>query len=137
MLTDNGAPIVVDTNIVSYLYRGDTRASKYESLVAESRPSISIVTVGELLYGAYRANWSERRTNDLIEFIQSFDIVDIYWTVAEYWGRIRAEASAAGKTLPLTDAWIAATALTLECPLVTHNPSDFASIEDLQVISYV
>ena len=129
--------IVIDTNVVSYLYRADTRAVHYRTLIAEKRTTISVVTVGELLYGAYRANWSDRRTNELLAFARSFIVTSVNGTVAEYWGRIRAEASAAGKTLPLTDAWIAATALTLECPLVTHNPSDFASIEDLQVISYV
>ena len=129
--------IVIDTNVVSYLYRADTRAVHYRTLIAEKRTTISVVTVGELLYGAYRANWSDRRTNELLAFARSFIVTSVNGTVAEYWGRIRAEASAAGKTLPLTDAWIAATALTLECPLVTHNPSDFASIEDLQIISYV
>ena len=129
--------IVIDTNVVSYLYRADTRAVHYRTLIAEKRTTISVVTVGELLYGAYRANWSDRRTNELLAFARSFIVTSVNGTVAEYWGRIRAEASAAGKTLPLTDAWIAATALTLECPLVTHNPSDFASIEDLQIISYM
>lgn len=35
------------------------------------------------------------------------------------------------------DAWIAATALQYELPLVTHNPTDFEDIEKLEIVTTV
>ncbi len=35
------------------------------------------------------------------------------------------------------DAWMAATALVLAVPLVTHNPSDYEGVDGLTVISMV
>lgn len=40
-----------------------------------------------------------------------------------------------GRVLPFADSWIAATALYLGLPLVTHNPADFQGIEALHVIT--
>jgi hypothetical protein len=33
------------------------------------------------------------------------------------------------------DAWIAASAVAYDCPLVTHNPGDFGGIEDLKILT--
>jgi predicted nucleic acid-binding protein len=40
-----------------------------------------------------------------------------------------------GRVIQAADAWIAATALLLRVPLVTHNASNFAGISGLTVIS--
>jgi hypothetical protein len=41
-------PIVLDTNVVSYLFKGDTRASLYQPHVAHRLPIISFMTLAEL-----------------------------------------------------------------------------------------
>jgi len=46
----------------------------------------------------------------------------------------RAERS--GMPIGVADAWIAATAIHLGVPLLTHNLRHFAGVKDLQVISY-
>ncbi len=53
------------------------------------------------------------------------------------WGMLRAEQQAAGRTIASQDAWIAATALRHHLPLITHNPSDFQSIANLDVRSII
>jgi predicted nucleic acid-binding protein len=40
-----------------------------------------------------------------------------------------------GKPIAPADAWIAATSLLLDIPLVTHNGAHYAGIDDLRVIS--
>jgi predicted nucleic acid-binding protein len=37
-----------------------------------------------------------------------------------------------GRPISVGDAWIAATALAYNAPLVTHNPDDFLNVPNLQ-----
>jgi len=52
--------VVLDTNVVSYLMRGDNRALPYKPHLMNRIVSISFMTVGELYEGAYRNSWSEK-----------------------------------------------------------------------------
>jgi predicted nucleic acid-binding protein len=40
-----------------------------------------------------------------------------------------------GRPIVAADAWIAATALYLGAPLITHNKTDFVGVDGLAVIS--
>ena len=51
------------------------------------------------------------------------------------WARIRHERFRLGRPLQPEDAWIAATALDIGCPLLTHGAGDFADIAGLEIIS--
>jgi predicted nucleic acid-binding protein len=42
-----------------------------------------------------------------------------------------------GRPIQAADAWIAATAIALGVPLVTHNRDDFASVDDLLMLPAV
>ena len=43
-------------------------------------------------------------------------------------------AQAAGRRIEVADAWIAATALPYEVPLVTSNPVDYADVPGLRLL---
>jgi predicted nucleic acid-binding protein len=53
------------------------------------------------------------------------------------WAEITTVARRQGKTIQESDAWIAATALALDAPLITHTPSDFAAVSGLTVLTAV
>jgi len=42
-----------------------------------------------------------------------------------------------GQPISPQDAWIAATACQYDIPLITHNPVDFESVKDLEIITDV
>ena len=46
-----------------------------------------------------------------------------------------AEWKRRGRPFVTADAWIAATALELDLALVTHNPADFAALENLRLVT--
>lgn len=48
------------------------------------------------------------------------------------WARIMSKK---GHPISIADAWIAATAVRHELPLVTHNPRHFQSVDGLEVIT--
>ena len=51
------------------------------------------------------------------------------------WAEVRAEAQRGGRKIRTGDAWIAATALELGVPILTHNRADFDMLERLTIIS--
>jgi predicted nucleic acid-binding protein len=125
--------LVLDTNIVSYLMRGDSRGEVHRRHFQGKTLAISFMTVGELYEGAYRRGWSEKKFGGLREQIKTYLVIPFSPIVCEMWGRIRAERKS--QPIAVDDGWIAATALARECPLVTHNPEDFTGIAGLQIIT--
>ncbi|MDR1270576.1 MAG: PIN domain-containing protein, partial [Planctomycetaceae bacterium] len=53
--------------------------------------------------------------------------------ICEYFGEIRYERR--NRPISVSDALIAATALTYDLPLVTHNKKDFDGISGLEIIT--
>lgn len=129
-----GHPILLDTNIVSYIMLKSSLGRRYESLIAGWDPHVSLVTVGELLYGAYLRRWSSDRVLGLREFIGRFEVFALTPEMADLASAYVWERRACGRPLEWNDAWIAATAVACHCPLVTHD-SDFADLEGLYIIS--
>jgi predicted nucleic acid-binding protein len=53
--------VLLDTNVVSFLLKGDTRAELYASHLQDRRLALSFMTVAELYQWAIVRNWSQRR----------------------------------------------------------------------------
>ncbi len=58
---------------------------------------------------------------------------DVDIELCRQWGNLRAQMQFLGKPISVQDAWIAATALRYNLPLVTHNAKDFSNIPGLDV----
>ena len=81
------------------------------------------------------ADWGERRLGELRAEVSKYVVVPFAWPMVELFARIRAQRRKIGREIAVADAWIAATALSLDCPVVTHNIRDFADIPELTVVS--
>lgn len=49
--------VLLDTNVVAYLLKGDTRATAYAPLIANSQLAVSFMTVAELFEWAAIRKW--------------------------------------------------------------------------------
>ena len=125
--------VVLDTNIVSLFIRRHSEADYYREQIADRQAALSFQTLEELWHGAYHANWGQRRQNTLIQLPQQYEIIWPNPTLMRICARLRAERKRAGRELGLADAWIAATALMLDCPLATAD-RDFFGIPGLKLI---
>lgn len=124
---------VVDTDVVSYLFRGREAAARYRPHVAGHTLLISFMTVAELYELTARRSWSGARLARLEANLRSYVVVPSSNDLAKTWGRVRAERR--HQPISVADGWIAATALARGCPLVTNNAADFQGIAGLTVIS--
>ncbi|MDJ0679926.1 MAG: type II toxin-antitoxin system VapC family toxin [Xenococcaceae cyanobacterium MO_167.B52] len=126
---------LLDTDVVSFFLKGDSRANKYASIVQGNRLALSFMTVAELFQWAAVRNWGQSRIADLEKSLENYLIITVDIKVCRIWGNLRAERQAIGKAISPQDAWIAATAIRHSLPLVTNNAKDFQNISKLQVIT--
>lgn len=122
--------LVLDTSVVSLLFREGAAESRLARRIRGRRVCISFQTLEEVLFGARKARWGRRRVNALHRHLRQYRVI---WCGAELVGvsaRLRAREERAGRRLATADAWIAATALLLDCPLVTAD-SDFRRVDGL------
>jgi len=129
------ARLVLDTNIVSYLMKGGPLAEVYEPHVRNRLLAITFITVGELYFGAEKANWGERKRQELETTIRNFVVIPYDHEIARFYGRLVAKRQRNGKRIAPNDAWIAACAVRHEVPLLTHDAKDFGGIDGLEIIT--
>lgn len=124
---------LLDTNIVSYLFKGHQLATAYRPHLAGHTLAICFMTEAELYEGAYRARWGVRRLARLEALLANFLYLPSSADLSRRWGQVRMERRA--QPIGTADAWIAAAALVHGCDLVTHNARDFRGIAGLNVIT--
>jgi predicted nucleic acid-binding protein len=129
--------ILLDTNIVSHIFNGSDVAVPYLEHLRGQRVLISFQTLEELWHGAWWAGWGERRQRELAQHLEHYEVVWAGPELVDTCARLRTERKAAGRALPVADAWIAATALSLNCPLASRDGifSDVPGLEVLQLVS--
>jgi predicted nucleic acid-binding protein len=95
------------------------------------RVAVSVVTIGELQLGVFSApdDVARARRADTLALARSADPIPISEAVMTSWAHLVADCRAAGihRTIKLTDALIAATAVEHGLPVVSQD-SDFGKI---------
>ena len=126
---------LVDTNVVSMLFKRDTRAIAYEEHTRDRFLAISFMTLAELDEWVIIRNWGTSRRAELAMLLQNFTVLFPDRDLCIRWAKVKAEARRIGRPIETADAWIDATALLYGVPLITHNRSDFEAVDGLVVIS--
>jgi tRNA(fMet)-specific endonuclease VapC len=126
---------VIDTDVWSYLYKGRDEAKIYQPHILGNILVISFQTQAELLRWTIAADWGERRRQHLRACLQEYAIEHSSDTLSLRWAEAMDSARLNGRPISAADAWIAATALNLGVPLITHNKNHFMGVDGLTVIS--
>lgn len=125
---------LLDTCVISALRKPQENISLVEwiSNVDESDLYLSAVTIGELEKGVSRLPESKKKAA-VSEWVRHAvtnrfgnRVLPIDAAVAACWGDLIVAREKKGKTLPILDAFIAATAIVADCTIVTRNTKDFA-----------
>jgi tRNA(fMet)-specific endonuclease VapC len=125
---------LLDTNICIYIRqrRPDEVLRRFRKL----RPGeavLSVITYGELLYGAAKSEQRVRALERLRELVSLLPALALPETAAEAYGTIRAELESKGEMIENNDLWIAAHALAAGLTLVTNNEKEFRRVRRLKV----
>ena len=127
--------VLVDTNVVSFCFKGDTRTILYQPRLVGRLQVIAAQTRAELELWSLARNWGLSRRAALHAYLKDFVLLEADEPVCVRWAEVQNNAQRRGHPLSVSDAWIAATALVHFLPLVTHNPDDFRYVPGLTVIT--
>jgi tRNA(fMet)-specific endonuclease VapC len=107
------------------------------SAQGEVEVGLSVVTIAELVHGAYRAKTQEQRDRRL-EFIERLasdvPVYPVTLEIARLTGRIEGQEEAKGVQLAFEDLLIGVTALHLGYSIATLNVRDFQRVPGLLVV---
>ena len=127
--------ILLDANIVGYLYRRDSRADLYRSHLEGNQHFLPFIVLAELYLWPVRRNWNEaRRASFEIWLRKRFTVLPFDTALARSWAVLVGNTCRSRPISP-ADSWIAATAIHHGLPLVTHNRRHFENVPGLEVIS--
>ncbi|MEO0015414.1 MAG: hypothetical protein RLZZ535_3803 [Cyanobacteriota bacterium] len=64
--------LVLDTDVVSFLLKGDSRSQKYAPILQGNQLALSFMTVAELFQWAAVRNWGASRTANLEKSLTNY-----------------------------------------------------------------
>jgi len=134
---ENTDMLLLDTNIISFIFKGDTRINAYKLYLRDQRLAISFMTVAELFQWAMVRNWGNSRIKKMETAMKNYLVLPFDIDLCRLWGKVRAQCQSAGRPVSPQYAWICSTALHHGLPLVTYNPSDFEAVDGLEIITAV
>jgi len=117
-----------DTNILIEFYKENPKVISNLRSIGESNIAISIVTSGELLFGAF----NKRELNQSSRDIDKPNLLYISQPIGNRFIELMNQYVLIHR-LSTPDGLIAATCLVEEIPLYTHNLKDFKFIDGLKL----
>ena len=127
--------VLLDTNVFSYVFKGHTFAKQFIPHIAGKRRYLSFMTVAELYRGAYKVNWDKGQIDTLTEALRDYVILTANTQTARRWAWLKEYCrSKLNRTISDADAWIGASALTYNLPLVTNDVKDFKDIPGITLL---
>ena len=126
------AQYILDTDISSYLIRGDHEAVTKKFSELYDSCVISSITAAELQYGAKKRN-NKQLTQKVKAFCDLVEIVPWDEDAAKAYAKLRVELETSGTPIGNMGMLIAASALARKAVLVTNNTEHFSRIKDLKL----
>lgn len=127
---------LLDTNICIALLRGNRDIAKKIIDLGEGACHLSVITLYELMFGAYYSKREKQEVPKVKQFVERFPIVPLVDAVEEY-AIIKTRLRSSGILIDEFDLMIAASALAGSYTLVTDNIKHFQRITDLKLENWI
>jgi tRNA(fMet)-specific endonuclease VapC len=122
---------LLDTNVLIRYLNND--AVTIEALLArQGLLVVSVISIGELVFGAYKSRDWEKNLRNIAQMIPFFETIIVDVPLSQTYGLVKSNLKEQGITLTENDLWIASTAIHYRLTLVTRD-RDFALIKGFQL----
>lgn len=129
---------LLDTNICIYIHRRKPpEVLAHFQKLKPGDAAISVVTWGELLYGAEKSQQRKKVLQLLEEFKAFVPVLPMPENAGNTYGAIRASLEFSGRPIGNNDLWIAAHAKASALTVVTNNEQEFKRVPGLKVRNWV
>jgi tRNA(fMet)-specific endonuclease VapC len=124
---------LIDTDIIIYSIKGNSTVQR-NFLRQENVPKgISVITYGELLFGAKKSSNVEKNLATVYRIKELFPVIEVGSAIMETFSDLKARMQKTGVLVDDMDLLIAATSLTMNLTLVTNNEKHFSKIKGIRL----
>jgi tRNA(fMet)-specific endonuclease VapC len=127
---------VLDTNTLIYFFKGMGQVSKHLLATPPNQIGIPAIVLFELETGIAKSNSPEKRRQQLNAMLQQANLLKFGFDEARMAAQIRVELEQQGTPISTYDLLIAATAISCNGTLVTHNTSEFSRVKMLSLTDW-
>lgn len=126
---------LADTNILGYFARNSSAALQKRMLSALKKQEIAVsaITRAETRFGLALLQPDDKRRRSVDLLLNEFPVLPWTGEAADRYGEIAAHLHQTGQPIGAMDTQIAAHALVLGLPLVTHNTGHFKRVPGLKL----
>jgi tRNA(fMet)-specific endonuclease VapC len=124
---------LIDTDIIIYSIKGNEKVHNNFNKTRNLGKSISVITYGELIFGAKKSKSREKNLATVYRIGELFPIIELTKGIIETFGEIKATMQKSGKTVEDFDLLIGSTALYLNYTLITNNEKHFSLIPGIKI----
>lgn len=129
---------LLDTNICIYISKNKPiQVLNHFKKLSIGQVCMSIITYGELYYGACKSQNPKAAILNLENLSQFIPYLPVDFTCSIQYGQVRSFLEKRGNVIGNNDMWIAAHAISLNKILVTNNIKEFERVPHLKLENWV
>ncbi len=128
---------LLDTDTIIYSLKNESRMNENFKLHMKDPKAISVITYGELIYGAEKSKRRHENLAKIHRIAEIFPVIDISRSIMDTFGALKADLGNNGLVVDDFDLIIGATAITTGYCVVTNNQKHFKKITGLKVVNWL
>lgn len=126
---------LLDTIICIYITKHQPEIVRrhFEKHLPNRNILISVITLGELRFGAEKSQRKEKALKVIDELASMIQVVELDEKVSDHYAQIRKDLSSKGQIIGSNDLWLAAHARANDWIMVTNNEKEFSRVDGLRI----
>ncbi|WP_411691269.1 type II toxin-antitoxin system tRNA(fMet)-specific endonuclease VapC [Acinetobacter gandensis] len=130
---------LLDTNICIYItkHQPEIVRQHFEKHLPDGNIFISVITLGELRFGAEKSQWKDKAFKVIDELTSIIPVIELDEQTAVHYAQIRKQLALQGQMIGNNDLWLAAHARANNWVMVTNNEKEFLRVDELQVENWI